>query len=397
MGLSAGLVSANCFDFTDDITLNTTTEYEVYLYSGIEGSTPEVHSVDQDDIHIYASFRLSTLMYNVAVIEFNKESTSTVKTYLMGDSYRVGDSTYIQRTVDEDKGTWNAPYTLHQDNDPTDLCNKTDGLFQTNSFYLACSTNTFSSAHDGSCAMPYSALYTEIDNELVLIALYSHSVLIGTDMCKDTLVSYYTYTMHYVMIAANILKRPVDLIRLHSGISNSTTFPNNEHRVSPPNTVDMTGKKRIGGNLYEKQVAIPSTTETEISSTESSTPTNHSEESTSSGMSNTSKAIIGAVVPSSAIVVAIIAILGYRYWKKKHTLKSWKPHEEQLHMREPHEEQLHMREVANDLVADEVVRPPQLRPPPYAATLDTPANNGSEPAAAAAAENNSAVANDEKN
>ncbi|KAJ2631126.1 hypothetical protein H4R22_002199, partial [Coemansia sp. RSA 1290] len=82
MDLKSGLVPANCLEFSDGLSLDQATEYEVYVTSGIENLFPKSFKLELDDIHVHPDYDPSSLAYNMAVIEFNKNTTSTYEAYI---------------------------------------------------------------------------------------------------------------------------------------------------------------------------------------------------------------------------------------------------------------------------------------------------------------------------
>ncbi|KAJ2786049.1 hypothetical protein GGI15_001716 [Coemansia interrupta] len=292
----------------------------------------------------------------MAVVEFNKNTSESEKTYLTGDTYTVETSSYTQRSVSSSSSNWNTPQLTDQSPDLYQTCDIVGGLYKPNLSYMSCSSEKVNSALDNSCKLPYSALYTSIDKKLVLVGLFSYSVVLGTDMCADTCISFYTYIANYIPFVVKVLGRDID-VSLGSDITNSSALPSFDLVVNPPDYVDMTGKLRVGGNLYALQTSEPSSSATPTD-TPTNTPMSEPDNSTSTGLGKTPKIIIGVVVPVTAIIAALCVLFGYRWWNKKHANRNWKPQAEELHL----------REIANDLVVDESVRPPNLRPPPYSAS-----------------------------
>ncbi|KAJ1862944.1 hypothetical protein LPJ73_000645 [Coemansia sp. RSA 2703] len=158
---------------------------------------------------------------------------------------------------------------------------------------------------------------------------------------------------------AKTLGRPVD-IAFGSDITNSSAIIWDDLVVNPPNYVDMTGRLRIGGNLYSDLESEPSSSATS-SNTPTDTPSSEPDRSASSGLGSTTKIIIGVVVPVAAIILAACVFIVCRVLNKKRADTNWRPQAEELHL----------REIANDLVVDDSVQPPNLRPPPYSASHGT--------------------------
>ncbi|KAJ2786051.1 hypothetical protein GGI15_001718 [Coemansia interrupta] len=188
-------------------------------------------------------------------------------------------------------------------------------------------------------------------------------------MCKDQWMNYYTWTVHFLAYAANVLGHSVDI--MYNGTqANSTAVPESEIIFNQPDDVDMAGKLLVGGNLFGRQASVSSTssseqtalpTESDLESDlASDTLISESDESGSSGLDKTAKIVIGVVVPVVAIIIAVCVFVGYRLWRNKRNDFKQRAHAEEMHL----------REMANDLVIDQSVQPAALNPPPYSADDD---------------------------
>ncbi|KAJ2367829.1 hypothetical protein IW150_005573 [Coemansia sp. RSA 2607] len=364
IGLSAGMVPANCLDFTGSSgnNLNADTSYKAYLYDGQVGSEPVVYTIEQSDIHVHPMYNSSNFAYNMAILEFNKNSQDTTKTYVGSTVAYVANKSYTQRSLGSDLKHWNATLFGQERDDLHDVCAENDSTYAISATRFYCNNATFSSVGGDTCATPYSAVYAEQYDELVLLALYSHSVILGTDMCSDQWVNYYVYTYYFIEYAVEVLNRSIDYTT-GIKITNSTADPPSPLSLSQQADPDLSGKMRVGGNFYAKQSGVTSTTTDDISrpTTESN---GGSSSDGSSGSDKTQKIVIGIVVPVAAIIMIVCVAVLHRLWKRRRANRTWQPRAEELHM----------HDIANDLVVEHAIQPSSLLPPPYSASSNNAAN-----------------------
>ncbi|KAJ2398184.1 hypothetical protein GGI05_000240 [Coemansia sp. RSA 2603] len=157
--------------------------------------------------------------------------------------------------------------------------------------------------------------------------------------------------------------------------ANSTDGSGSEIIFNQPDDVDMSGKLMVGGNIFEKQASVTSTSssrQSDISTnsdsesdfgsdselvSSSDATANENNGSSGLGLDKTAKVVIGVVVPVAVIIIAICAFVGYRLLKNRHNNSKTRAHAEEMHL----------REMANELVVDNSVQPAALNPPPYSA------------------------------
>ncbi|KAJ2850554.1 hypothetical protein IWW36_001804 [Coemansia brasiliensis] len=84
------------------MSLNQTTEYEVYITSGTNGLFPKAYKLELDDIHVHPYYNQTSLEYNIAVVEFNKNTTSTYEAYIYKGMFEVANSVFVRQSYDHD-------------------------------------------------------------------------------------------------------------------------------------------------------------------------------------------------------------------------------------------------------------------------------------------------------
>ncbi|KAJ1838563.1 hypothetical protein LPJ73_007044, partial [Coemansia sp. RSA 2703] len=97
LSMKAGIVTASCFDYSSGTTVSSSTKYEVYLYNGTPNSAPIISTLSTSDIHLHPNYNPNTLENNLAIIEFNKQTTDPFKGYIVDGKYMVPSSVYLRR------------------------------------------------------------------------------------------------------------------------------------------------------------------------------------------------------------------------------------------------------------------------------------------------------------
>ncbi|KAJ2726083.1 hypothetical protein GGI07_000866 [Coemansia sp. Benny D115] len=180
----AGMVSANCLDFDNTGKLDTSTAYKVYIYDGPGTSTPIISTLDIADIHVHPSYNQDSLVYNIAVIQFNKDTADNFEQLLVS-SYTVPEkSTFVLRSFNTIENKWNnfTSTTMPEENSD---CDNYSGIYATNDAALLCTSATAPAAYKSTCDLPYGSLYMKDGDYVGIVALYSHSVILGEDVCTS--------------------------------------------------------------------------------------------------------------------------------------------------------------------------------------------------------------------
>ncbi|KAJ2872292.1 hypothetical protein FB639_004363, partial [Coemansia asiatica] len=174
ISMKAGYIAASCFDYTSGTFIDRSVKYEVYLQDGT--TKPLVVPLDPSDIHLHPNYKPSTLENNLAVIEFNKDTKDTYKAYIISDTFLIGNSAYVRRTIDTSTGQWNNIITTDLFGDRT-KCGQYNGMYTSNQDQFSCTPALTTSMYNPSCKVPYGTLYTEGNDGLIaLIGLHTFTV-----------------------------------------------------------------------------------------------------------------------------------------------------------------------------------------------------------------------------
>ncbi|KAJ2365465.1 hypothetical protein IW150_006205, partial [Coemansia sp. RSA 2607] len=252
LSMKAGIVTASCFDYSSGTTVSSSTKYEVYLYNGTPNSAPIISTLSTSDIHLHPNYNPNTLENNLAVIEFNKQTTDPFKGYIVDGKYMVPSSVYLRRSFNTDTNTWNAPLISQMAGNP-DECSDFSGLYVTNERNLLCTPYSTPSIVNSDCSVPYGALYTEGQNGMIAIAgIFTLSSVEGTSLCSGgaRMYTYMTAMWNLSPLATSILGYPVDVMRNYIAETQTGT---NVYSQNSPTVIDMSGKTIITGDVYPKQ------------------------------------------------------------------------------------------------------------------------------------------------
>ncbi|KAJ2722275.1 hypothetical protein GGI07_003421 [Coemansia sp. Benny D115] len=366
-GIDSGFVAANCFDFNDkkSLGLNEGTKYEVYLYDGSGISAPTIVPLDHANINIHLSYNAATYEYNMAVITFRSGVSEDSLTYISDFPFVKTQSSYVLRSINPGTKKWNVQNFVEMPDMEDADCPRWSGVYAKNDFVELCTSTMVSSKASETCPIPYSALYTTSQGVVGVLALYSHSVVFGTDACDGNArwLNYYSYLNKYIGFALYIVNRNFNVFN-----TSDITTTNQEAAVSlfisnEPDNIDFSGKLQVSGDSFARIAATDpskyenpslgaaSTTATTATQS-SSTPTDGARETTAprdTGLSTGAKIGIGVAVP--VVVLAVVAVLFYFMWFKKWRFnRTWNPNAEAIHI----------ESIANDLATDI----PHVRPPP---------------------------------
>ncbi|KAJ2850553.1 hypothetical protein IWW36_001803 [Coemansia brasiliensis] len=387
MDLKSGLLSANCLDFDDGLSLKQTTEYEVYVTTGPENLFPKAYKLALDDIHVHPDYDQTSLAYNIAVVEFNKNTSSTYEAYLYTGTFYASNSSLVRRSYDHDIGIWNTPTIIPLPTNEDD-CGEWNGIYKRINFF-ACNSVVTTSLFDKSCAMPFGTIYNKEGGRIGVQALYGNSVIFSEDKCSSSnrWLNYYPYMEGFISFAANVLNRPIKVTN-SSGLYEIQPSDINEFIHDEPASVDYTGKTQIGGDIFAARNefygplidptsevrSMPQETSSDFeslseSSIDSSLDDSLDNSPDSSGLERSQILAIAITIPLSIVcITAAIGLFYYRRLKSKRTRNrddddDWDPYAERLNIRELANEIRGIGDPIQPPSYNEVMRPPSTPSP----------------------------------
>ncbi|KAJ2403090.1 hypothetical protein GGI23_000229 [Coemansia sp. RSA 2559] len=372
ISFTSAFVTAQCLDFTSGLTLNETTTYHVLMDNSTSGAVTVISKVYSSDIHVHPNYNAQTWENNIAVIAFNKDSTVTYNAAIAMDGFNSSAQAFVRRTMDTSSTSWNIPVvnyrTTAEQNGDMDICVSKSRLFMNNTGRLTCTPVSTMSVFNMDCRIPFGTVYSEQGSNVVMAAIYSHTIVLASDLCSSdaTFYNYYVYLWQYVGFASKVLNQPISI---YSGGSYTQYTDKDVGSVNPPAATVLSGIGVIGGDIYRLQnvvqtpvnvdetaiLASGATTDSDSGSASDSvsdfasdsasdhglstpTPTRTGTDSyasdagldsrSESGLSKSQKIIIGVVVPLSVILIGIGALILYNYWRVRQEDRAWDPQEQ---------------------------------------------------------------------
>ncbi|KAJ2597085.1 Vacuolar protein sorting-associated protein vps5 [Coemansia sp. RSA 1721] len=363
-----GIFASGCLVLDKEGYRDEDAQYGVYVYEGDGSDEPIKYYPDTSEIQLLAIGEDVTWHANLAAIRYRKDSNDTYMPYVSINSYYIDDSSYSLRALDFDTDKWREAEVEQQLDDPQDQCSEYNRLYKSNYFMFSCNNQTVESVYDSNCRMPYGALYTIKDDKVALVAIYTHSVILGYDECIDPRLNYYTYVWPFIQFASWIFEEPIYAYNENASetVVSVSDRPDIVIDAGSPNTIISV--RTVSADLYARyQSKETSSSETDSESTHSS---NSSDDMSLSGSkstetdtgpdsdldtdgsssSNTAKVVAGAVV-SVVTALTIVAFLVYRWLKRRRNNSQWNPHAESMNV----------YSIANNLNTDV----PHIKPPSY--------------------------------
>ncbi|KAJ2236971.1 hypothetical protein IWW45_001370 [Coemansia sp. RSA 485] len=205
-------------------------------------TNPTEYDLDPDNIFIPGPYNKATAIANLAVIRFNGDASDTYKAYGSTGDYTVADSSYTSR-------------------------------------------------------IPYGAMYSKMgdDQDVVLVAIYTHTVVMGTNECTDRRLNYFTYVHGYISYASWATGETLGIYynKNLTAVKPPSSEPNVVINAGTPKTFG--GMITVGPNLYARYSTVTASSP-ESSESNPSTSPDTSANNDSTKKSNKTGVIVGAVV-----------------------------------------------------------------------------------------------------
>ncbi|KAJ1965424.1 hypothetical protein GGI12_000761 [Dipsacomyces acuminosporus] len=336
MDIKSGFIAANCLDLIGK-QVNKNTKHSVY----VRLSQGQTSNYTLDKIYIHPDYNPSTFANNIAVVEYNTESTVNWTNFIAIDRTSWVRVLYSRRLMrDVPSLRWNnADPNIAKDIGAD--CKNSSGIYDANSDSFVCGDWTMSTTlYNRDCTLPFGTVYaaTPQMKNLSIAGIYSHTAVYGDDMCYSPhKVSYYTLLYPYVDFVARVLGRTPKTVPKPSKSSNGS-----ETLVSMKDASELhtTGITYFGGDLYaigSVRQKTPSKSDPNESDSdpglESPIPASTSSPAQSqpppNGLTTKQTIIVGTVVPIVVIILAIVMYFAYKKYKKRQNLATWDPRNEQ--------------------------------------------------------------------
>ncbi|KAJ2213834.1 hypothetical protein EV179_003533 [Coemansia sp. RSA 487] len=402
--MKAGYVAASCIDLRYN-KVDTSTNYKIYFTPMLNSDSFAV-DLDPSDITIHPNYDPVSYANNIAVVQYNKDTTDNYFTYMEADPYIGNIDVYTRWAFNQSLNDWTMPELSNESSDDSG-CAAGSSLYAYNQQWLKCTSATTTSVQAEDCTMPYSILFKENRTSTIIMShLYSHSVVYGSSMCDGPVkvLSYYTSMKLYAGWTVKVLGRP---IRLFVGTGFIFWTDTDVGQMDPRATVDNpSGTLVVSGDLYQVQQKMvgggdfastsasktsessnttssdisDSTDESKGSSDQETTDDNptdstiqsrdkngsgkdndgsHNNDNTtqgSGGLTKEAKIAVGVAVPVAVIIIGIACVVGLKVWRSRSKTDNW----------DPQGEESQLRSAALELCLEnpQPVPPPPPPPPP---------------------------------
>ncbi|KAJ1882946.1 hypothetical protein LPJ57_000547 [Coemansia sp. RSA 486] len=331
------------------------------MYMGDGSTNPTEYDLDPDNIFIPGPYNKATAIANLAVIRFNGDASDTYKAYGSTGDYTVADSSYTSRLLDSGSKRWRTANTIRQPDDYYEACKALNSVYEANTYFATCNSDTVGSIYNSDCRIPYGAMYSKMgdDQDVVLVAIYTHTVVMGTNECTDRRLNYFTYVHGYISYASWATGETLGIYynKNLTAVKPPSSEPNVVINAGTPKTFG--GMITVGPNLYARYSTVTASSP-ESSESNPSTSPDTSANNDSTKKSNKTGVIVGAVVGSVGGLLLIAAIIFFILRKKKQKKAAL----------DPRAQQMAIFEMGNNLVVDV----PNAQLPPYSQSQDTAPN-----------------------
>ncbi|KAJ2805291.1 hypothetical protein H4R20_002155 [Coemansia guatemalensis] len=240
-------VAAACLDFKDNSSeVDESIPYEVWITGGDTNSVNK-YSVSGPISH--PKYNPETYANNVAVLKLSGNGASSSKwvNYIAANPKDWSSNFYTRRSVSS-SGTFESPQIIDSTGSAPSECSQASTIYAANTGDFLCTSET---AANGSCPIPYTSAYGVHDPDLAIAALYSHSVVVGNELCGSSAVySYYTILSNYLEWGGAVTGSTIYLYTADMSYQNNNDP--NYHMNDPSGTASINGVL-IGGNLNENK------------------------------------------------------------------------------------------------------------------------------------------------
>lgn len=251
----SAFVAASCLE-TPEKGIKTS-NYEIYIKYGsstVTGKQTVRYKID-GPVHIHPKFNKETLANNIAVVEYNIDSNSSLINTTPTDKSLWSQTVYVYRSVDDTaQMKWNAPVSK-VGSESSSGCSDASNLYRTNTNALLCTGMTTKSSIDSTCSVPFSSSSASIGGGMYTAALFSHAAILAENgkLCESNgsqIYSYYILLEQYIPFAVNVLKRPVWTLAGYKPVKVSDG--NDRYSMNPPDAGTSKKITILSGNLYKQ-------------------------------------------------------------------------------------------------------------------------------------------------
>ncbi|KAJ2848116.1 hypothetical protein IWW36_003490 [Coemansia brasiliensis] len=325
----ASIVGADCLNFMSDGSLNTTTEYTVYLDDGADGKAAK-YTVDSVTVH--PDYNVTYQLNNLATLQYNADGEITFQNAIapIKDFENWDELLYIRYTLkDVETMEWEPRSYTTGWTDFEYKCDRLSAVHAVNVDDMMCADKLSRDVPTflNPCPMPYGIILGVYRNNVSVSSLYMNSAIKGgSSLCSYTEgYTYFTALARYIGYFQKVIGRSIS-VDAESFSINLTAIALVDSFSMYESNFTMADKNitMLHGDFYKDQ-----TEDVEPSSLSeskpTSTPTGSSDDPAvdgidtmedSSNSSNRNSIIIGVCVSVGSLLI-ICALIYYAYWQRR--------------------------------------------------------------------------------
>ncbi|KAI9467854.1 hypothetical protein BX667DRAFT_503868, partial [Coemansia mojavensis] len=248
----AAVVAASCLDFVLSNTLDSKTEYTVYL----DGGNDNIRGAYKvENITVHPDYNPDNYANNLAILEFNSNSNVTMQNNIapVESDYKWIEKTYTRELMPNAtlEGMHYA-YTKYMN--VSQMCYTYSDLFKENSKDMTCFLlPVFSPVNWHNCSISFGSLYGYAsNNKAYIISIFSYSVNIGTDPCNDDRsYSYFTVLAPYLGFIKKTLNRDIKTDESFFKVNVDSFDPSFKMtEANAVNSDESSNAKIVTGNIF---------------------------------------------------------------------------------------------------------------------------------------------------
>ncbi|KAJ2621271.1 hypothetical protein GGI26_004245 [Coemansia sp. RSA 1358] len=243
---SSAFVAATCLQDSNG-KIDTSAQYRLAIKMG-KGDSPTVTKTISS-ITVHPKYDSSTLINNLAVVQFDKDQTIGWQNYFGINPTEWSSLYYVRRSLKNVPAlTW-SNVTAYSSMDTPGKCATSSPAYQANTADFLCNYAGVLSIFNPECKVPYGTVFAAIDpNDMALVAIHSHTAVIGNSMCStQTKLHYYTLLRNYLAWGAKVIGRPIGGFTLNSSYSFT---PNTGYTMKSVSSNSVSGIAVFDGNRY---------------------------------------------------------------------------------------------------------------------------------------------------
>ncbi|KAJ2450449.1 hypothetical protein EV183_004287 [Coemansia sp. RSA 2336] len=242
----AGFVAANCV-VDGNGNLDTNARYEIYTDDG-DNESPKSAPIISSSIKVHPQFKMSNFANNIAVVQFSVDVKDWSNKVAV-DHGSWASSLYVRRYMaNKNAMRWAKPKTGRSLSTRPE-CAASSGLYASNYFDFSCSSDAAGTMVGSQCGVPYGTVYGQVNDQMAIGGIYSHSVAEGDSICSPgRVVHYYLYLSNYLAFAQNVLGRGVPTLSTGNFAVNSDAW----YAMEPESFATPSGTRILGGNAFNR-------------------------------------------------------------------------------------------------------------------------------------------------